>query len=757
MANGWEDEGTLGSASRVPTNEWFPINTATGAWDLPGQPATLARTAGLPDVNAAPVWGGTPDQAPLAIGQVAGTMAPQLGPQPRLAQVARMSEQGMLAPQPSVWESIARGIGMASPLGRSYLQATDQQQQQQLTNRMALRRQQLLEEQEARQGVKDEYSTLVAISQIKNKALRNMQFDRFAARAAEAGTALPPDFIAAYKKSSLAEGEGIAQAYGPLLEKAGFSPTQTASILEAGDLDTIKGLLEGGLKVKKAGQEEEEAKALQRIQAGGTLADVSGVQAPAPASTTGTPAQAPTTPAPTARAGPVPPDIDTAVTEATKLYPQVRQALVHGIIRHESNYDALAVSPKGATGAMQLMPGTAKDMGVDNPKDPVQNVRGGTRYFAQMLTKYHGNEALALAAYNWGPGNVDKVNGDLTKMPAETQAYVKNVLASAAGEQRGPAGTQGQVAGPGAPAPTTPAPSAADSAALTRLKQAIAAKQQQIQQLSGLSSERANKVADNMRADLKILQDQHDRLEDRLTKAQERGEEISLAVKKQEALLPGQKELAEAAKALTPIDRMTQQSLATNKSVYRSIGKIEEYLREGTDLPADFVNLVAQDTPGISAWLQADPKNITGLAKQWETKFKAVAENDPRANRFLAALGNMRDLIIRERSGGSVTGNELDRAMGAFMGSLPNINQAFSLFAQNLANAKEMVIDELVTAGAAARPLSGGKAMYGTLPKEIRDRIDYAERGEEYPKARMPATTTQPRPQVTGPIKQVAP
>jgi hypothetical protein len=74
-----------------------------------------------------------------------------------------------------------------------------------------------------------------------------------------------------------------------------------------------------------------------------------------------------------------------------------------------------------------------------------------------------------------------------------------------------------QVAGPGAPAPTTPAPSAADSAALTGLKQAIAQKQQQIQQLSGLSSERANKVADNMRADLKILQDRHDRLEDRLT------------------------------------------------------------------------------------------------------------------------------------------------------------------------------------------------------------------------------------------------
>ena len=226
---------------------------------------------------------------------------------------------------------------------------------------------------------------------------------------------------------------------------------------------------------------------------------------------------------------------------------------------------------------------------------------------------------------------------------------------------------------------------------------------------------------------------------DRLTKAQERAEEGPRALEKQQLLQPGELEKAREAKALTPIDPKTQEVLANNKSVYRSIGKIEEYLREGTDLPADFVNLVAQDAPGISAWLQSDPKNITGLAKQWETKFKAVTENDPRANRFLSALGNMRDLVIRERSGGSVTGNELDRAMGAFLGSLPNINQAFSLFAQNLANVKETVVDSLVTSGAAARPLSGGKAMYGTLPKEIRDRIDYAERGEDYPKAQMPA------------------
>src|SRR5262245_19238207 len=473
MADTWEDEGAWGSASRVPTNTWFPVNTATGEWQLPGQPPTLASSSGLlpsfqPDVNAPPVWGGTPDQAPLAIGQVAGMLAPQLGPQPRLARAARAADQGLLPEQPSMWGSIARALASASPTGKSILQGYEQQQQRAFENRLLARRQQLQEDQEARQGVQEEYRTLVAISQIKNKALRNMQFDRFAARAAEAGSPLPPDFIETYKKSTLAEGEGLARAYGPLLEKAGFSPEQTKQILEAGDLDTIKGLLEGGLKVQKQTLDEtEEARLTQSRQTlfgASTGAVTPATTAPAPAPTT------PTPPVPTAGQGTVPPVLDTAVTEATKLYPQVRPDLVHGIIRHESNYDVQAVSPKGATGPMQLMPGTAHDMGVD-PKDPTQNVRGGTRYFAQLLTKYNGNEALALAAYNWGPDNVDKVGGDFTKMPAETQAYVKNVLASAApGGQRGPADTRIQVAGPGAPSQ--------DQAQLTRLNQQIAAMDQ---------------------------------------------------------------------------------------------------------------------------------------------------------------------------------------------------------------------------------------------------------------------------------------
>jgi hypothetical protein len=118
--------------------------------------------------------------------------------------------------------------------------------------------------------------------------------------------------------------------------------------------------------------------------------------------------------------------IDGAIRSAARKF-DVDEALIRAVIHVESRFNPKAVSPKGATGLMQLMPGTARRFGVANARDPLQNIHGGTNYLRVLLDLFHGDLRLALAAYNAGEGAVLKYNRRIPPYE-ETQEYVQLVL-----------------------------------------------------------------------------------------------------------------------------------------------------------------------------------------------------------------------------------------------------------------------------------------------------------------------------------------
>lgn len=179
----------------------------------------------------------------------------------------------------------------------------------------------------------------------------------------------------------------------------------TAAIARSAELQALIGQLHGGA-----------------TPAGGAAFDqqlaAASAQPLAGAAGAGTPA-APGAPTPFAA------EID-AAAEKYRLDP----ALLRGLIRAESNFNPSAGSPAGAQGLTQLMPATARSLGVTNPLDPAQAIDGGARYLRQQLDRFGGDERLALAAYNAGPGAVQRFGG--VPPYAETRTYVERVLGYAA-------------------------------------------------------------------------------------------------------------------------------------------------------------------------------------------------------------------------------------------------------------------------------------------------------------------------------------
>lgn len=205
-----------------------------------------------------------------------------------------------------------------------------------------------------------------------------------------------------------------------------FAAPAAADVLEVGDDGVVRtrtATPAAGWETpeEKAAAEERKALLMEAAMSAPTIG------APVAAAA---PAAAPVVEITAAHLRHVPTTLVGSVLAAAKKY-QLSPLLIDAVARQESGYRVNAVSRVGAIGVMQLMPGTARMLGVRNPRDPHANIDGGARYLRRLLDRFGGDVSLALAAYNAGPGRVERAGG--IPRIAETQNYVTKILARLAG------------------------------------------------------------------------------------------------------------------------------------------------------------------------------------------------------------------------------------------------------------------------------------------------------------------------------------